>query len=153
MIVNIYIEGNKIDLFEDETISITQGVQDVKDISKLFADYSQSFSVPASKNNNALFKHYYNQDVDDGFDARTRKAGLININTLPFKTGKIQLNGVKIENGVAASYNLTFFGDVIKVKDLSTDEKRKIITCLPKKKDDRIFKLSFENLIDELDAN
>ena len=123
MIVNIYIEGNKIDLFEDETISITQGVQDVKDISKLFADYSQSFSVPASKNNNALFKHYYNQDIDDGFDARTRKAGLININTLPFKTGKIQLNGVKIENGVAASYNLTFFGDVIKVKDLIGDDK------------------------------
>lgn len=30
------------------------------------------------------------------------------------------------------------------------DAKRKIITCLPKKKDDRIFKLNFENLIDEL---
>jgi len=27
---------------------------------------------------------------------------------------------------------------------------RKIITCLPKKKDDRIFKLNFENLIEEL---
>lgn len=27
---------------------------------------------------------------------------------------------------------------------------RKIITCIPKKKDDRIFKLNFENLIDEL---
>ena len=28
--------------------------------------------------------------------------------------------------------------------------KRKIITCTPKRKDDRIFKLNFENLIDEL---
>jgi hypothetical protein len=28
--------------------------------------------------------------------------------------------------------------------------KRKIITCIPKKKDDRLFKLNFENLIDEL---
>ena len=27
---------------------------------------------------------------------------------------------------------------------------RKIITCMPKKKDDRIFKLNFEHLIDEL---
>jgi hypothetical protein len=27
---------------------------------------------------------------------------------------------------------------------------RKIVTCIPKKKDDRIFKLNFENLIDEL---
>lgn len=31
------------------------------------------------------------------------------------------------------------------------DTKRKIITCLPKKKDDRLFKLNFENLIDELE--
>ena len=30
------------------------------------------------------------------------------------------------------------------------DMKRKIITCSPKKKDDRLFKLNFENLIDEL---
>lgn len=30
------------------------------------------------------------------------------------------------------------------------DYKRKIITCYPKIKDDRIYKLSFENLIDEL---
>jgi hypothetical protein len=28
--------------------------------------------------------------------------------------------------------------------------KRKIITCLPKRKDDRLYKLNFENLIDEL---
>jgi hypothetical protein len=31
------------------------------------------------------------------------------------------------------------------------DTKRKIITCLPKKKDDRLCKLNFENLIDELE--
>lgn len=30
------------------------------------------------------------------------------------------------------------------------DIKRKIITCLPKKNDDRIFKLNFENLVEEL---
>ena len=30
------------------------------------------------------------------------------------------------------------------------DARRKIITCLPKKKDDRLCKLNFENLIDEL---
>ena len=31
------------------------------------------------------------------------------------------------------------------------DIKRKIITCIPKKKDDRIYKLNFENLIEELE--
>ena len=123
MITEVFIEGNKLDLFDDENISVTQGVQDVKDISKLFADFSQSFSVPASKNNNRIFKHYYDQDIDNGFDARTRKQANININTIPFKTGKIQLNGVKIKDNKPSSYKITFFGDVIKVKDLIGDDK------------------------------
>ena len=130
MIVNVYIEGQRLDLFEDETISITQGVQDVKDISKLFADFSQSFTVPASRNNNILFKNYYNQDIDNGFDARTRKNAIININTLPFKTGKIQLNGVKIEDNAPVSYKITFFGDAIKVKDLIGDDKLRDLAWL-----------------------
>lgn len=123
MVIEIFIEGSKLDLYETESISITQGVQDVKDISKLFADFSQSFNVPASRNNNRIFKHYYNQDIDNGFDARTRKNAIININTIPFKTGKIQLNGVDIKHNEPSSYKITFFGDVLKVKDLIGDDK------------------------------
>ena len=123
MITDIFIEGERLDLFEDENITVTQGVQDVKDVSKLFADFSQSFNVPASKNNNRIFKNYYNQDIDNGFDARTRKPSIININTIPFKTGKMQLNGVQLKNNKPSSYKITFFGDVIKVKDLIGDDK------------------------------
>ena len=86
MTVEVFIEGQKLDLFDDENISITQGVQDVKDISKLFADFSQSFNVPASNRNNAIFKNYYNQDINNGFDARTRKDGYLTVNTLPFRS-------------------------------------------------------------------
>ena len=123
MVVEVYIEGQKLDLFEDETIRITQSIQDVKDISKIFAAFSQSFNVPASKTNNIIFKHYYNQDINNGFDARTRKDAIININTIPFKNGKIQLNGVKQKNGFATQYNITFYDDAIKVKDLIGDDK------------------------------
>jgi len=123
MIVDVYIKGERLDLFKDESISVTQGVQDVKDISKLFADFSQSFNVPASKNNNRIFKNFYDATIDNGFDARTRKEGYININTIPFKKGKIRLDGVKLEHGNPASYKITFFGDVIKIKDLLGDDK------------------------------
>ena len=130
MVTEVYIEGQKLDLFDDETISITQGIQDVKDISKIFADFSQSFNVPASKTNNAIFKHYYNQDIDNGFDARTRKEAIININTIPFKTGKIQLTGVKTKNNIATSYSITFYGDAIKIKDLIGDDKLETLEWL-----------------------
>ena len=45
---------------------------------------------------------------------------------------------------------LTMSDDYPSTKRFREDVKRKIITCLPKKKDDRLFKLNFENLIDEL---
>jgi len=45
---------------------------------------------------------------------------------------------------------LTISDDYPPTQRFREDIKRKIITCLPKKKDDRLFKLNFENLIDEL---
>jgi hypothetical protein len=121
--VEIFIEGQKLDLFDDETISVNSVVQDVKDISKIYADFSQSFTVPASANNNNIFKRYYNADIDDGFDARTRTTANIDIDTLDFKFGKIRLDEVKIENNQPVHYKITFFGDIIKVKDLISDDK------------------------------
>jgi hypothetical protein len=45
---------------------------------------------------------------------------------------------------------LTISDDYPPAQRFREDSKRKIITCIPKKKDDRKFKLNFENLIDEL---
>jgi hypothetical protein len=45
---------------------------------------------------------------------------------------------------------LTISNDYPPTQRFRENMKRKIITCLPKKKDDRLFKLNFENLIDEL---
>ena len=39
----------QVDLFEDETISVTSKIQDIRNISKVFTDFSQSFTLPASK--------------------------------------------------------------------------------------------------------
>ena len=46
--VQVYIEGLKIELFEDEQINVTSSVQNINDISKVFTDFSQSFTVPAA---------------------------------------------------------------------------------------------------------
>jgi hypothetical protein len=45
---------------------------------------------------------------------------------------------------------LTISDDYPPAQRFREDARRKIITCLPKKKDDRLCKLNFENLIDEL---
>ena len=39
--VQLYIQNTKVDLFGDETISLTQTIQNVKDIEKIFTPFSK----------------------------------------------------------------------------------------------------------------
>lgn len=113
----------RTDLFNDETISVTQVIQDVQDISKVFTDFSKSFSVPATSENNRLFRHYYNYDIDGGFDARVRIDGYIEIDSNRFNSGKIKLEGVDLKNNQPYAYRITYYGDTIKLNDLIGEDK------------------------------
>ena len=113
----------QVDLFEDETISVTSKIQDIRDISKVFTDFSQSFTLPASKKNNKIFKHFYNYFISEGaFDARKKVEAVLEINYIPFRRGKIFLNGVKMKNNKAYAYNVTFFGNTVTLTDLFGDD-------------------------------
>ena len=117
-VVQLYIGNERLDLFNDETISLTQSIQNVRDIAKVFTDFSQTFTVPASKQNNKIFKHYYNYHIDNGFDARKKTSGKIELNSKLFKDGKIRLDGVDLKYGSPNAYRITFFGNTVSLKDL-----------------------------------
>ena len=116
--LQLYIEGQRVDLFDDETVSLTQTIQNVKDIEKVFTDFSKTFTLPASKTNNKIFKHYYNFNIIEGFDARIKKNANIELNNLPFTKGKIKLEGVDLKNNKPNSYRITFFGNTVELKEL-----------------------------------
>ena len=120
----------RLDLFKDETISITDTIQDVRDIAKVFTQFSQSFSVPASKTNNKLFKHFYNADISDGFDARIFVEARIEINNIPFKKGFVKLEGVDLKNNKPFAYRITFFGETVTLKNIIGDDKLADLTDL-----------------------
>ena len=48
----------QLELFNDEQVIINSSIQNIFDISKVFTDYSQSFTIPASTINNVIFKHF-----------------------------------------------------------------------------------------------
>jgi len=115
--VQLYIEGNRIELFNDEQIQVTSSIQNVQDISKTYTDFSQGFTVPASDVNNAFFEHWYNSDIDFSTDNNLRKDAYIEINLTTFRKGKIQLDGASLSNGKPSSYKLTFYGEGVTLKD------------------------------------
>ena len=120
--VQLYIQDTRVDLFQDETISITDSIQNISDISKVFTPFSKQFNLPASSTNNKLFKHYYNFDITGGFDARFRVDARIEINYAPFKIGQIRLDGVSMKDNQPHTYKVVFFGKPSDLKDIFGDE-------------------------------
>ena len=127
MQVAIYIykdnERSRLELFQDENISITSSIQNVSDISKVFTDYSQSFTVPATPNNNKIFAHWYENSIDDGFNANKRYDAEIEINTVPFRKGRIELQSANRDNGNITHYALVFYGTLKSLTDKFGEDK------------------------------
>ena len=121
--IQLYIEGTRVDMFDDESVSITQTIKNVRDIERVFTSFTKQFTLPASKTNNRLFKHYYNFEIIGGFDARKKVNSTIELNHLPFKKGKLKLDGVEMRNNVAYAYKVIFYGDTVSLRDLIGDDK------------------------------
>ena len=128
--IQLYIEGQRVDLFDDESVVLTQTIQNVKDVQKVFTDYSKTFTLPATKENNKIFKHYYNNSITNGFDGRGRVSATLELNHLKFKKGKIKLEGVDLRNNVPHSYKVRFTGNTVTLKDLLGEDKLGALTGL-----------------------
>lgn len=113
----------QIELFNDEQVVVNSSVQNISDISKVFTDFSQSFSVPASTINNAIFQHFYQSDVDANVDHNVRRKAYIEIDLTPFRRGKISLEKANLKDGQPESYQITFYGDIRTLKDAFSEDK------------------------------
>ena len=123
IVVGIYIknlstlEYDRVELFADEKISVTSSIQNINDIGKTYTDFSQTFTVPATKNNNKIFKHWYENSNDNGFSTLVKADAYIELDTIPFRIGKIQLESCDIKENNVQSYSITFIGNLGNLKD------------------------------------
>lgn len=158
--VDLYVNGFRLDLFDDEEITINLSVQNVQDISKVFTDFTQGFTIPASPRNNEILQHYYNSNITSSaittetggspvwnsigitwntwttawnagasstsvtntFDGRLRQEARIEINSLPFRTGVVEIENVQLKGTEPYAYTLTFYGDLVSLSDLFGDD-------------------------------
>lgn len=134
-IVDIYIESisgsgdySKLELFNDEKIELTSTIQNIQDISKVYTDFTQSFTIPASTNNNSVLHHFHQSDVDitnNEWNFNFRIRAKIEIDLVPFRNGTIMMEKANIKNGRTDSYTLTFYGDLVSLKDKIGEDKLK----------------------------
>jgi len=114
---SVTLEYNRLELFSDEKISVNSSIQNVNDISKTFTDFSQTFTVPASKQNNKIFRHWYENSNDNGFSTLVKADAYIEIDTILFRSGKIQLESANVKDGQPQDYSITFIGALGSLKD------------------------------------
>ena len=123
MQLSLIINGVKVDMFKDETIVINKTIQDVKDISKQFSDYTQSFTIPASIANNNLFSHYYDLDLDSTFNQHLKADAVLSFDGVDLLNGTIEFEGANVENNKPYSYNIVFYGSVASLStEMAEDE-------------------------------
>ena len=117
------LEFSRLELFNDEKITVSSTIQNISDISKIFTDYSQGFTIPCSPTNNAIFQHFYQNDVDATIDYQNRYNAYIEVDTVLFRRGKIQLEKTNLKNGQPDSYSVTFYGAGVSLKDFFNEDK------------------------------
>lgn len=94
---------------EDFPLSLNFQVSDGKNIESRFGDFSKSFEIPATKNNNRIFQHIYNSQVVNTKNIYHIKDCRILVDSIEFFRGKIQLQGSKQDKN-PKSYSCTIYG-------------------------------------------
>ena len=95
----------------DFPLALTFQVSEIKDITSTSGDYSKSFKIPATKNNNKIFKHLYNPSITHPNTATENKPCRILIDNLYSLVGSLKVTGIGGYGETASYYNCVFYGN------------------------------------------
>ena len=145
--LEIFVEGQRLDTFDYEALNLKKSVKDFRDISKVFTSFSRSITVPASKVNNRVFKHYHNLTISgNGFDGRQMVKAELKINGISLEKGRISIESAKKRFGEIQSYTIRFYGGL-------SEFKKRIGSDYLHNLDLSDLDISNLNMSDELDGN
>jgi len=106
----------------DFPLAMTFQISDIKDITSASGDYSKTFKIPATKNNNKLLKNPYIPNIDTLVNITENKKCRILINNLFSITGLIKVTGVGGYGKTPSYYDCVFFGSNLSWADDLSDK-------------------------------
>lgn len=123
--LRIYLNNEEqyLDLYENESLKLTVEAKDLSDPVKIIGDISKELTVPATKKNNNIFKHYHRGDVVGQIDARKFIQCTLIMANKPSKTGRISIESVSVKSDVPYEYKLRYYSDLAEmIKKLGEDK-------------------------------
>ena len=112
-VFKLIARGTELDLFQDETIYLSNNVTGLFDIGKLPSDFTRQITLPGTKKNNDFFQHVYDISIDEPYLFKTNEKVIAQFDFDGFyvSQGYIQLNKVNLkENKYIESYEVSVFG-------------------------------------------
>ena len=113
-----FIDQPFFDSFKDEAVNYSRKAVDFQKVDLTFNDFSKSFFIPATDNNNALFKHYYQPSIIDGFNPFTENKAEMWVNEELYSTGNITLLNIDLVDNNPQQYQIQFYSDTIDLKSV-----------------------------------
>lgn len=120
--MEIYIEGKKLDITSELSHLLTFALDDVKDFASRNTTFSKTIVLPGTANNNYLFGNIYNAQVSNSYDSAEDNVAtnfnasvaadcLIFQNRLQVFKGTLRLLEIVIDNG-QTEYEVAVFGEL-----------------------------------------
>lgn len=101
-----------IDLYDDEPVTISISAAEIYDITQKNSAFSQSFTVPGTKNNNDIFNYYYDlSSIPTTFNPNNKFETIMMWDGYEIMRGNIRLEGVVVEKD-DIQYEITFYNQV-----------------------------------------
>ena len=138
-----------IELYDHAPVNLNYQFADVSQINKTQGSYTQTFRIPATKQNRDFFGSIDKANVEDtsdliisNYSVKQKIKASLSYNSIPLMNGYVQIKAVYIQKQDFADIELIFFGDTI---DLATALKEKKIADLTTTSIDHT--LNYVNLI------
>ena len=118
----IYIEGNRLDLYKDISSEFTYNIDDVKDFSARNTNFSKTIIIPGNANNNKLFGNIFefgsanfydgaSDNVGYNFNASKSAQCVILVDSIQVFKGIIRLLEIVVDRG-SIEYECVVFGEL-----------------------------------------
>ena len=122
MRTEIYIEGRRVDLYDDLSLELTYQIDDVKEFGSRETNFSKTIVLPGTGRNNRQFgyifefgsQNAYNPDspnIDYNFNASKQAACIVYVDKVQVMKGVIRLMEI-VRTGDVVEYECAVFGEL-----------------------------------------
>ena len=97
--LELFIEGNKLDINEEFSMLMTYAIDDIKDFGAKNTTFSKTVILPGTKNNNKLFGNIFDASVSNDYNPSSKNIG-INFNASVSASVVVFNNNIQVMKGI-----------------------------------------------------